>query len=166
MRARAERFSCGGRPLQDPHGAPSAGRRRRAGWAESSFQLGAFEDALTGFGRAIQLAPELARLRVLRGDALQAVGRLPDAAADYQAALKLAPNDDATLKKATLCMLEAGQGEQAIALCREILKVRPDSLTAKLGAEWVMSQLVPLWHVPMMNEPERNRAFHDGWRRP
>jgi hypothetical protein len=66
------------------------------------------------------------------------------------------------LKKATLCLLEAGQGDQAMELCRDILSVHPDNLTAKLGAQWVLSQLVPLWHVPMMNEPERNQAFYDG----
>jgi type II protein arginine methyltransferase len=59
-------------------------------------------------------------------------------------------------------MLESGQGEQAVELCRGILKTHPDLLTARLGAEWVLSQLVPLWHVPMMNEPRRNQAFHDG----
>jgi hypothetical protein len=66
------------------------------------------------------------------------------------------------LKKATLILLESGQGQQAIELCRDILKAHPGNLTAKLGAEWILSQLVPLWHVPMMNEPERNQAFYDG----
>jgi hypothetical protein len=42
------------------------------------------------------------------------------------------------------------------------LKADPGNLTAKLGAEWLLTQLVPLWHIPMMNEQERNQAFHDG----
>ena len=37
-------------------------------------------------------------------------------------------------------------------------------LTARLGAEWVLSKLVPIWHVPMMNEAERNRAYEEGLR--
>lgn len=123
---------------------------------------GRFEEALASFNRAIQLAPGLAPLKVARGDTLQNLGKLQEAAADYQAALKLVPNDDDTLKKATLCLLELGQGERALELCRDILKTHPDLLTARLGAQWVLSQLVPLWHVPMMNEPERNQAFHDG----
>ena len=119
-------------------------------------------DAIASFDAAIALAPGLAKLKVTRGDTLQALGKLPEAVADYKAALALEPGDAATLKKATLCLLETGQGDEALALCREILRDHPDNLTARLGAEWVLSQLVPLWHVPMMNEPERNQAFHDG----
>ena len=42
------------------------------------------------------------------------------------------------------------------------MKADPGNLTARLGAEWLLSQVVPLWHVPMMNEHERNEAFHQG----
>lgn len=124
--------------------------------------LGRFEEAQASLTRAIQLAPDLAPLRAARADAFQAAGRMQEAAADYRAALSLAPADAQTLKKATLCLLEQGLGEQALDLCRDLLKVQPDNLTARLGAEWVLSQLVPLWHIPMMNEQERNQAYHDG----
>lgn len=92
----------------------------------------------------------------------QALGKMQEAAADYKAALAVAPADGETLKKATLCLLESGQGDQALDLCRDILRAQPGSLTARLGEQWVLSQLVPLWHVPMMNEPERNQAYYDG----
>lgn len=87
---------------------------------------------------------------------------MPEAIADYKAALALSPGDSETLKKATVCLLESNQGEQAIELCRDILKVDTDNLTARLGVDWLLTQLVPLWHVPMMNERERNQAFYDG----
>ena len=119
-------------------------------------------EAIDSFTQAIRLGPDLARLRVTRGDTFRALGKMQEAVADYKAALALAPADDETLKKATLCLLESNQGDQAIALCRDILRVHPGNLTARLGAEWILSQLVPLWHVPMMNEPERNQAFYDG----
>ncbi len=118
--------------------------------------------AVDSFSQAIELAPGLAGLKVNRGDSFRALGKIEDAVADYKAALALAPSDAETLKKATLCLLESGQGSQAIELCRDILKAHPDNLTAKLGAEWLLSQLVPIWHVPMMNEPERNKAYYDG----
>ena len=86
-------------------------------------------------------------------------GRLPEAVADYQAALTLAPGDGETLKKACLCLLAMRQGDQAIELCQGILRVQPDMLTATLVHEWVLNELVPIWHVPMMNEQERNKAY-------
>ncbi|RYF42524.1 MAG: tetratricopeptide repeat protein [Comamonadaceae bacterium] len=125
-------------------------------------QSGQTAQALESFNQAIQLAPQLAGLRVARGDLFHSLGQAQEAVADYQAALKLAPGDAETLKKATIVLLESGEGELAIALCRDLLKADPGNLTARLGAEWVLSQLVPLWHVPMMNEAERNQAFHDG----
>lgn len=130
--------------------------------AESAFQLNAFADALSAADRAIALEPSFAQVLALRGNVREATGNVEAAVADYRAALALAPDDGATLKKATLCLLELGRAHEGVQLCRDVLKVRPDSLTAKLGAEWLLSQQVPLWHVPMMNEPERNQAFHDG----
>jgi type II protein arginine methyltransferase len=139
------------------------------GWgnlAECKFELNQFDEGIDLARRAVgldpSLAPELTRTRIARGDAMQNTGRLQEAAAHYRAALAITPGDAATLKKATLCLLESNRGQDAIELCREALKVDPDDLTAKLGAEWLLSQLVPLWHIPMMNEQERNQAFHDG----
>src|SRR5215208_1068620 len=121
-------------------------------------------EAIDSFSRAIALAPNLAKLRVARGDTFDSVGKLQEALADYKAALTLNPADDETLKKASLCLLALGQGDQAIELCRDILRAHPDMVTAKIGADWLLSQLVPIWHVPMMNEPERNKAYYDGLR--
>lgn len=119
------------------------------------------DKALASLDLAIQLAPDLPELRVQRGDLLQSAGELDRAVADYTAALAKNPFDDGALKKATTCQLHLDKGQDAIALCRSVLRANPDSLTAKLGAEWVLSQMVPLWHVPMMNEDERNQPYHD-----
>jgi type II protein arginine methyltransferase len=126
--------------------------------------VGRHQEAIDCLTQAIGLAPELPRLRVVRGDTFNRLGKSQEAVADYRQALKLDPGDDETLKKASVCLLQAGHGIQAVELCREIMAVDPDRVTAKLGAEWVLSQLVPLWHVPMMNEHERNQAYQDGLR--
>lgn len=125
-------------------------------------EIGKPSEAIDSFDQAIRLAPTLPSLRVARGDTFRGLGKIEQAVADYKAALDLSPTDTETLKKASVCLLESGQGEQAIDLCRDILRVHPDNLAARLGAQWVLTQLVPIWHVPMMNEQERNQAFHDG----
>jgi tetratricopeptide (TPR) repeat protein len=126
--------------------------------------LGQLPEALASYDKAIQLAPQFAKLRVARGDTYHGLGRTEQAVADYKAALALTPADGETLKKTTLCLLELGKAQEGVELCREILKKNPDNLTAKLGVEWLLSQQVPLWHIPMMNEQERNQAFYDGLR--
>lgn len=123
---------------------------------------GQAEAAVRSFTLAIQLAPQLAELKVHRGDVHEAIGQVDQAAADYMAALAQNPADDATLKKATTCLLHAGKGVEAIQLCDDVLKANPDSLTARLGTEWLLSQMVPFWHVPMMNEEARNRPYYEG----
>ena len=132
--------------------------------AKCQRSLRRFDDALASFTKAMEIAPQAADLRVHRGDTFDSHGSPELAAADYKAALALAPNDGETLKKATVCLLELGRGEEGIQLCRDTLKVDPDNLIAKLGAEWLLSQLVPLWHVSMMNEEDRNRTYFEGLR--
>lgn len=124
--------------------------------------LGRHEQALATFSRALERAPQLPDLRMRRGDSLEQLGRLEEAAAEYRAVLAVEPANEPALKKATLCLLHAGRGQEAIELCRQVLKAHPDSVAARLGAEWLLSQLVPLWHVPMMNERERNAAYEAG----
>ena len=123
---------------------------------------GQAEAAVRSFTLAIQLAPQLAELKVHRGDVHEANGQLDQAVVDYMAALAQNPADDATLKKATTCLLHADKGAEAIQLCDDVLKANPDSLTARLGTEWLLSQMVPFWHVPMMNEEARNRPYYEG----
>ncbi len=135
------------------------------GWAslaDCQVRLGKFEEGIGSADRAIKLDSSSQPAWTIRGDALQRLGKLPEAVADYKAALKLAPADGETLKKASLCLLQLDQGSQAIELCRDSLKVHPEMLTAKIGADWVLSKLVPFWHVPMMNDEERNKAYYDG----
>lgn len=132
-----------------------------AGLAECKFQLGQFAEGIHAADQAIALDRSLLTAWTVRGDSFNQLGKVQEAVSDYKAALALAPGDAETLKKATICLLDSGEGHQAIQLCRDILQAHPDNITAKRGAEWILSKLVPLWHVPMMNEPARNQAFHD-----
>lgn len=129
--------------------------------ARSLQATGQFEQALAASAQALKLAP-VPELHVHRGETFEALGDLPQAVAAYRAALALAPAHDEALKKATLSLLQLDKADEAIALCQEVLQKNPGSITARLGAEWVLSQVVPLWHVPMLNERERNQAYRDG----
>lgn len=137
-----------------------------AGLAEAEFGLNEMQAGTHAAERAISLdaslAPVLAQSRIARGDGMEREGRLEAAAADYRAALAMTPADGSTLRKATICLLEANRGEDGIALCREVLRKDPGNLTARLGADWLLTKMVPLWHVPMMNEHLRNDAFYRG----
>lgn len=129
-----------------------------------ALELGNSAEAFQAIDQAIALAPKQPKLRALRAEVFQSLGQLAQAADDYKTALALGAQDDDTIKKATVCMLEIGRGPEALALCQDILQQQPDHITAKTGAEWLLSRMVPPWHVPMMNETERNQAYFDGLR--
>jgi tetratricopeptide (TPR) repeat protein len=133
-----------------------------AGLADCRLRAKRLDDAVEAAGRALALDAKTVPALVARGQAYEQAGRLEPAIADYTAALALAPADDATLKRVTTLLLELDRGEEAIRLCREVLKSVPSSITAKFGAEWLLSKMVPYWHVPMMNELPRNEAYLRG----
>jgi tetratricopeptide (TPR) repeat protein len=130
--------------------------------ANAQQATGRREEALTSFAHAIQLAPNDVDLKLGRGGACEAAGNWEQAVADYKAVLAARPNDGVTLKNACNCLLRLDRGSEAVDLCRDILKTHPDSLDAKLCEEWLLNQLVPGWHIPMMNEEERNLAYYEG----
>ena len=120
------------------------------------------------YGRSLALLQELRQAGREDADLLfniatchEALGNLDAAAGEYAGAARLAPQDDALLKKATALLLQLDRAEEGIALCRDVLRADPHNITARLGAEWLLAQVVPLWHVPMVNEQERNQAYFD-----
>src|SRR5262249_45907296 len=72
------------------------------------------------------------------------------------------PDDEDVLKKISVCLVDLNRGREAIQYCRNALEVRPSLLTAKLGITWVLSRMIPTWHLPMMNEWDRNNAYYLG----
>ena len=118
-------------------------------------------EAIECFSQAIALAPKFGNARVLRGDAFAKLGRMDEAVADFKTALSLSPDNAETLKKACLSLLDQRKGLEAIELCDNTLKIDASLPAVRIVREWVLNQLVPSWHVPMMNEPQRNQAYYD-----
>ena len=119
-------------------------------------------ESIDCFTHAVNVAPNVAAVRIARGDMLSKIGRLEEAVADYRVALTLPPLDVETLKTACLNLLTLHKGSQAIELCEEILRMQPSNPAARIVRQWILNELVPSWHVPMMNELERNQAYYDG----
>ncbi len=119
-------------------------------------------DALARIERAIKLDANLLAARTARADMLNVLGRTDEAIAEYKAILAIKPDDEDTLKKVSVCLANVQRSAEALQLCRNAIAANPDSLTAKLGLSWLIDKIVPNWHVPMMNEVERNTAYFEG----
>ena len=73
----------------------------------------------------LQQHPDFAPAIKLKGMLLEEAGRTSEAAAAYEQALKLAPNDGDLLLKAGIYKLAAGQKEEAIQLLQRCLRILP-----------------------------------------
>lgn len=125
-------------------------------------ELGRYGEAVESLTNALQVAPNLLAARSSRADAFNCLGRTEDAVNDYREVLLAKPDDEDVLKKISVCLVDLNRGGEALQLFRKALEVQPSLLTAKLGMTWVLSKMIPAWHLPMMNEWDRNNAYYLG----
>ncbi|MEI7567892.1 MAG: tetratricopeptide repeat protein [Alcaligenaceae bacterium] len=118
--------------------------------------------ALESLTKALGIAQHLLPALIARAEILDAMGRSQEALVDYLAALTIKPDHEQGLKNASGLLVALNRGTEALALFNKALEVSPNLLVAKLGSAWATSKMVPLWHVPMMNESHRNDAYYEG----
>jgi serine/threonine protein kinase/Leucine-rich repeat (LRR) protein/predicted negative regulator of RcsB-dependent stress response len=80
-----------------------------------------FDGALAKLDTAAKLRPDVAEYRVLRGDILQSLLRLAEAAAEYRAALQISPDDPRAKANVALC-------DKLLAANADPTKLTPESL--------------------------------------
>ena len=118
--------------------------------------------ALESLTKALSIAQNLLPALLARAEILDAMGHAQEALADYRAALAIKPDHEQALKNASGLLVALNRGTEALELFNKALEVSPNLLVAKLGSAWATSKMVPLWHVPMMNESHRNDAYYEG----
>jgi len=125
-------------------------------------KISEIENAIDSLSSALRLNPNDFSARAHRAEAFNILGRIDEAIIDYREALKIKPDDESLLRKISICLVNSNRGREAIELCQRALEIQPSMLSAKLGIAWVHSTMVPTWHLPMMNEVERNTAYYMG----
>ena len=115
----------------------TAGRAQNTGHSTASPQMLQLQQALSlaqhgdrqgAMNLVLQLLeqrPEFAPAIKLKGMLLEEAGHPSEAAAAYEEALKLAPNDGDLLLKAGIYKLAAGQNEEAIRLLQHCIRILP-----------------------------------------
>ena len=99
------------------------------------------QDALRCFLKAIELDPTMERAHHFAGVALIRLARPSEAIPEFQAELKLTPDDPDTQYNLAYALLETSQKDQALALLRTLLAAHPDHAQAQyqLGKELLAS---------------------------
>lgn len=132
--------------------------------ARTLSELGKHDEAIGIFNQVIQAVPDQLDAWRGRGEVFQRLGRADEASRDFLKVLSASPADEVALKEACVCLHHLRRWQEAIAICTRALEVNPAMVVAKLGQCWARSQMIPSWHIPMMNEMDRNEAYHAGIR--
>ena len=101
-----------------------------SGLGDALFRLARYEEAIESLERAIALdaPPDTATASlVLMGRAAARLGRSDEAAAYYERAVELGPRNPAGLNRLASARFRDRRYEEALALYRTVLEVRPDS---------------------------------------
>jgi tetratricopeptide (TPR) repeat protein len=93
--------------------------------ALSLAQRGNPQGAMDLVMRLLEQHPDFAPALKLKGMLLEEAGRTSEAAAAYEEALKLAPNDGDLLLKVGIARLNAGEKEEAIRLLQHCVRILP-----------------------------------------
>jgi len=118
-----------------------------------------FADALEQFTRVGGLDPAWRGLHFNRGLCLQKLGRTAEAAEAFALAVEAEPEDATTRYNLAAAWRELGRLPDAVTQAEAALMLRPDLLDAHLLLAKLRTAMLPLWHVPMMNDTARNGAY-------
>jgi len=134
--------------------------------AEAHFNLGAtltkredIDGAINAYQRSIELKPDYAEAFNNLGQIYYSAGRFGDASDCCQRAIQYKPNFVEAHTNLAHIFAKQRQPLLAISHYRKALDIAPTFLEAQHGLNTVLTKSVPKWHVPMMNEHQRNDAY-------
>lgn len=119
-------------------------------------------DAERLFSDVLSVSPS--NPKALRGRALSRHHQGKNALAlnDFDSAFKNDVDNEALLQDYVTALVEAEKEELASAVCDKALESNSSNITALIGRDWILNKIAPPWHIPMINEKERNEAYFEG----
>ena len=118
-------------------------------------------EAADCYRKAIALRPNYAEVHSNLGVVLKAQEHLHESAECFVRALELNPSSVETFANLDALLKEIAAPDDALVYYRKVLVISPKLIAAQQGAYLALSRTVPEWHVPMMNEQNRNQAYFD-----
>ncbi len=118
-------------------------------------------EAADCYRKALALRPNYAEVHSNLGVVLKAQEDLHESAASFVRALALNPSSVETFANLDALLKEMAAPDEALIYYRKVLEISPTNIAAQQGAYLALSRTVPEWHVPMMNEQNRNQAYFD-----
>lgn len=133
--------------------------------AQCHYAAGDLAQAAAALGEALRAAPADPSLYLYLGKIEQEREAWSAASAAYAKYLEARPDDVEARVEFAATLMARNRTQEAFDQFRRVLELDPDCAPAQFGYREAIAQLVPSWHIPMMNEPQRNHAYRDAIRK-
>ena len=124
-------------------------------------ELGRLEEAELSFKQSIKLKPDFADAYFNLGNVLRVQGKLKDAEKSYLKAIAIKSDYVEAYNNLGFTLVELKELEKAAKVYKKVIELKPDFADARINLEKVMQNIVPAWHINMMNDEFRNNAFFE-----
>ncbi|MBP7335746.1 tetratricopeptide repeat protein [Niveispirillum sp.] len=140
--------------------------KARPGMAAVTWNLGVvlkaqekWEPALATFERTAKADPSFRGVNFNIGLCLQKLGRMADATTAFEKSVEVEPDDAVGRFNLASAYRDQNKVEVALEQVTSALALKPDFVEAQLLQSKLRTQMLPLWHVPMVNDAPRNDAY-------
>lgn len=120
---------------------------------------GADDEALALWDRVLALEPGHAAAHHERGLIHARHGRFDCAIAALEAACAADPEDAIAANNLAVTLADAGRKNEALEQFARALALQPGNIHIEHQIRRLSAELVPFWHIPMLNDSRRNDAF-------
>ncbi|TWB44145.1 protein arginine N-methyltransferase [Nitrospirillum pindoramense] len=121
--------------------------------------LGRWKEALESFRKAVSLDPTWRGRDFNIGLCHQKLGHATEAAESFARAVAAEPDDPINRFNLAAALRDLGRIAEAVTHSEMALELKPDFIEAELQLNKLRTALTPRWHMPMMNDIERNAAY-------
>lgn len=121
--------------------------------------------ALTRLDALLALDPRNAPALGEKGALLHRLRKWDDAVACLTAAVEIEPDNTHFLSNLGAALADAGRKEAARRVHTRLLEIDPGNPFVQHQVRRATASIVPFWHIPMLNDEGRNRAFETAIKR-
>ena len=121
--------------------------------------LGKLKEAEIYTRKAIEIKPDYEIANLNLGMILKDLDKLQEAEIYTRKAIELNPERAEAHYNLGMILNDLGKLQDAEISYRKAIEIKPDFVEAKINLDFITKQQVPLWHIPMMNDDERNNAY-------
>ncbi|OYQ33550.1 hypothetical protein CHU95_14285 [Niveispirillum lacus] len=140
--------------------------KARPGMAAVTWNLGVvlkaqekWGQALASFERTAKADPAFRGVNFNIGLCLQKLGRMADATLAFEASVAMEPDDPVGRFNLAAAYRDQDKLEAALEQVTAALILKPDFVEAQLLESKLRTRMLPLWHIPMVNDAPRNDAY-------